>query len=107
MKILKKMDSAIIGTAVNVLQAYVPELSPQSLLEALETYNIGTAPPAKNFPEKPLTIKEASRLLSVSKATIHRYIKAGVLGKVKIGPRLIRITPESVAAVLNPNGNKV
>lgn len=50
-----------------------------------------------NVPEKWPTIAEAAKLYSVSDKTIRRRIADGTLQAKRIGPRLIRINPASLA----------
>lgn len=42
---------------------------------------------------------EAAKSLHVSERTVRRYGKAGLLDERRIGPRLVRITAESVEAL--------
>lgn len=81
----------VLKTAVNVLQPYLPGLSPEILLDA-----IGKSVQS----DKPLTRRECAEMLSVSVNSVNRYIRAGHLKAVKISPRLIRITPESVRELM-------
>ena len=43
---------------------------------------------------------ETARRLHVSERTVRRYGKAGLLEERRVGPRLVRITAESVEALL-------
>lgn len=51
------------------------------------------------------SITETAELLGVSPKTVRRYIAAGRLKAVRLGPRLIRVDPASVAALQHPVGN--
>lgn len=42
---------------------------------------------------------EAARRLCVSRRTVERYGKAGLLEERRIGPKLVRVTEESVEAL--------
>ena len=43
---------------------------------------------------------EAAQRLHVSERTVRRYGKSGLLDERRVGPRLIRVTQESVAALV-------
>lgn len=49
-----------------------------------------------------VSIAEAADALSVSTKTIRRYISAGTLHAERIGPRMIRVDAESLAALGRP-----
>ena len=100
MQIRQKLTPAVLAAATGLLQPFVPELSPQSLVEALQKYETGERP-AAGAPEKPLTRQDAAALLSCSLNSVNRYMNAGLLRRVKIGPRTVRIDPASVRALLN------
>ena len=92
------IPAPIVSIAVAALQPYCPELSPASLIEALKHRNDTPNTPTM----KPLTKRQAADALQISIPTIDRYIRAGKLQVVKYSPRLVRITPASVEALLNP-----
>ena len=93
-----KVPKEITVAAVGMLQTYIPGLSPEKLIECLRG---SESAPTSPKPEKPLTRKETANLLSVSLSTVNRYIKSGQLTPVHVGPRLVRITPASIHALLN------
>ena len=43
---------------------------------------------------------EAAQRLHVSERTVRRYGKSGLLDERRVGPRLIRVTQDSVAALV-------
>lgn len=90
------IPAVVLATAANVLQPYLPGLSPEILLDAIQTVRTEKFGKA----EKPLTRRECAEMLSVSVNSVNRYIRAGHLKAVKISPRLVRITPESVRALM-------
>ncbi len=92
MKPSNPIPVVVLKTAVNVLQPYLPELSPEVLLDAIRSVRAGKSPKT----EKPLTRRECAEILSVSVNSVNRYMCAGYLKAIKISPRLVRITPESV-----------
>ena len=99
MQIRQRITPAILAAASGMLQPFVPELTPQGLLAALKNHEAGH--PAAATAEKPLTRKEAAALLSVSLNSVNRYMNTGLLRRVKIGPRVVRIDPASVRELLN------
>ncbi len=98
MKINSKISTDILGAVSKILEPYIPELTATPLVKALKTFE--HTQEAHTQPAVPLTRKEAAALLKVSLPTIHRFIRAGLLTRVKIGQRLVRITPESVENLL-------
>jgi excisionase family DNA binding protein len=51
-------------------------------------------------PPGPLLLRsEAAERLHVSERTVRRYGKSGLLDERRVGPRLIRVTAESVEAI--------
>lgn len=99
MQITQRITPAILAAATGMLQPFVPELTPQGLLSALKSHEAGQ--PAAATADKPLTRKEAAALLSVSLNSVNRYMNTGLLRRVKIGPRVVRIDPASVRELLN------
>lgn len=99
MQIKQKITPAILAAATGMLQPFIPELTPQGLLAALKSHDAGQ--PAAAIAEKPLTRKEAAALLSVSLNSVNRYMNTGLLRRVKIGPRVVRIDPASVRELLD------
>ena len=101
MQITQRINPAILAAATGMLQPFVPELTPQRLLAALKTQDEGLpAIPAAAIPEKPLNRKEAAALLAVSLNTVNRYMNTGLLRRIKIGPRVVRIDPASVRKLI-------
>ena len=88
----------IVSTAVSVLQPYCPDLSPAGLIEALKRIDQPPRPVAP--PRKPLTRRQVAEILQISIASINRRIKDGTLRAFKISPRLVRIDPASVEALM-------
>ena len=99
MQIKQRITPAILAAATGMLQPFIPELTPQGLLAALKSHDAGQ--PAAAIPEKPLSRKEAAALLAVSLNTVNRYMNTGLLRRIKIGPRVVRIDPASVRELLN------
>lgn len=96
-----QINSQVLAAATGMLQPFFPELNPQKLLAALNSCGNETRAAAP-VPEKPMTRNQAASLLGVSLNTLNRYMNTGVLRRVKIGPRVVRINPEDVRALLNP-----
>lgn len=99
MQLRNSISPQVLSAATALLQPYAPELSPRSLVKALQSYD-GEANPARL--DKPMTRHEAATLLSVSLNSINRYMKEGRLKRLQISKRLVRIDPVSVQALLNP-----
>lgn len=97
MKIQSKIAGGVIQAAVGLLAPYVPEISPQSLIEALRDYGSTKAA----TPEKPLTRKEAAEILGVSLVTVNRLLNSRKLRRIRITPAVVRVDPASVRALLN------
>ena len=97
---------AVLAAATGLLAPFVPSVTPQSLAEALQMIEHGDRPAAPP-PEKPLTRQDAAALLSCSLNSVNRYMNAGLLRRVKIGKRTVRIDPASVRALLNNDGAEV
>lgn len=95
MKINQKINSGTIQAAVGLLSPFVPELSPQALIQALKSYETGAAPI-----EKPLTRREAAELLRVSLPTLNRLLNAGKLRRIRISSACVKVDPASVKALL-------
>lgn len=60
------------------------------------------------MPESPLLLRrdEAAERLRVSVCTIKRYGKAGLLEERRVGPRMVRVTAESVEAIERGTRNR-
>lgn len=52
------------------------------------------------IPERLMTIKEASTYLHVSPLTVRRMIDRGELTAYTIGPKLVRIDPSDITALM-------
>ena len=90
----------IVTAVVTMLSPYFPGLTPAILTDALETYNPNAEAEKGSRPLKPLTRKEAANELGVSVPTVDRYIASGRLARVKYSARAIRISVESVYALM-------
>ncbi len=101
MQIKNTIRPEILTAATGMLQPFIPEITPKGLVSALEAYNSNASTPKVDI-QKPMTMQEVATLLGVSLPSIYSYIKDGKLQRVKIGPRLVRITPESVKAFIEP-----
>lgn len=104
MQIRQRITPAVLAAATAMLQPYIPELSPESLVAALKNHNPGR--PSTVIAEKPLTRQEAAALLSVSLNSVTRYMNAGLLKRIHIGERTVRIDPQSVRDLLESHTGK-
>ena len=104
MTISSKIPFEILNAATALLSQYVPGLSANDLLKAIETYNMdseATAAPKQNTrPQKPYTRQEAAELLGVAMPTIDRYMANGTLKRIRYSAHSVRITPESVHSLM-------
>ena len=100
MKITQKIPPAVIQAATAMLSPYVPEISTVGLLEAIKSYSIVPEPERKEY-VKPYTRQEVCDLLGVSLPTVHRMVNRGVLRRIKVGIRTVRIDPKSVQELLD------
>jgi excisionase family DNA binding protein len=48
------------------------------------------------------SIAEAARVLNVSRSTVWRWIAAGRLKAIRLGPKTIRITPDDLQRLMHP-----
>ena len=102
MKITQKITPAVIQAATAMLSPYVPEISPSGLMEAIRNYS-NVPEPERKENLKPYTRTEVCELLGVSLPTLHRMINRGVLRRIKVGIRAVRIDPKSVQEILESN----
>lgn len=97
-----QMEMAIMNGVTEILKPLFPKITTQDLIEALKKQldqkNEIKTPSA--IPEKPLTRQEAAALLAVSLNTVNRYMNTGLLRRIKIGPRVVRIDPTSVRKLI-------
>lgn len=104
MTISSKIPFEILNAATALLSQYVPGLSANDLLKAIESYNMdseATAAPKQNArPQKPYTRQEAAELLGVAMPTIDRYMANGTLKRIRYSAHSVRITPESVHSLM-------
>lgn len=106
MQIKNSVPSAILTAATAMLQPYVPDLTPKSLVMAIKDLNAGGIPQvAPNAPEKPYTRAEVCNLLGISLPTLNRYIKCGMLRKITLSLHTVRIDPASVRNLLEKMNN--
>lgn len=102
MNIKNGLPPEILAAATVMLQQFIPDLTPKSLVAALKSYNIGDSlQEPGNAPEKPYTRQEVCNLLRISVPTLHRMMKAGILRKIKVSANAVRIDPASVHSLLN------
>ncbi len=99
---IHKVAPQVLESAVVLLQAMTPELTPTRLVAALKKYEIDEPAQSPNISERPMTIKEACAMLQVTRHTLYKYVKTGQIRGTKLGgERLIRIDPASVRKLLN------
>lgn len=100
MQVRNSINQQVLMAATALLQPFAPDLSPGSLVAALKAYD--EVQPGKGRairserPEKPWTRKEVAEFLGITLPTLNRYLNNGTLRRIKLGPRMVRIDPESV-----------
>ena len=102
MEIQSKITPAVIQAATAMLSPYAPELSPSGLVAALKAYNVKDT---KKSEEKPFTRKEVAELLGLSVQTVNRMLNRGVLKRIHVSQRAVRISPQSVRELLEGGRN--
>ena len=104
MTISSKIPFEILNAATALLSQYVPGLSANDMLKAIESYNMDnettTASKQNVRPQKPYTRQEAAELLGVAMPTIDRYMANGTLKRIRYSAHSVRITPESVHSLM-------
>ena len=95
---MNRISPETLDVVMVVLNQCYPNLTGQELTEFLESSKSGSKQPKH---EKPLTRRQAADYLSVSVSTVDRYMKNGQLTPLRIGPRLVRIAPDSVYALMS------
>lgn len=104
MKIKNGISPAILVAATSMLQQYIPDLTPTNLVAALKAFKTADETAkrmTRQSVEKPYTCNEVCELLGVTRSTVGRYLKEGLLRGVRLSPRVTRIDPESVRAALS------
>ena len=102
MKIKSSIPAAIITAASTMLNPWCEELTPTTLVKAIENYQAGAA---TDGADKTLTRKQAAAILQTSLPTIYRLNKEGQLRFVHFGKRNVRIPYDDVSAILNKGAN--
>lgn len=104
MKIKNGISPAILVAATSMLQQYIPDLTPTNLVAALKAFKTADETAkrmTRQSVEKPYTCNEVCELLGVTRSTVGRYLKEGLLRGTRLSPRVFRIDPESVRAALS------
>lgn len=53
---------------------------------------------ATELPRRPMNLREVAAFLGVSERTVRNYVSRGLIPATRIGPKLLRISPDDVAA---------
>lgn len=94
----RKISCDVLAAAVGMLQPFYPDLNPKGLIEFLEKPQLVNRP--ANTAAASMTRREAAAALGVSLNTLNRYMNMGVLRRVKISSRLVRLDAQSVRELL-------
>lgn len=101
MKIDNRISPQILAGAVGLLQPFIPEISPQDLVEAIRDHNNESE---KTSPIKQtMTIPQAAEALQVSTASIYRMLNAGQLPRIRFARRCVRIPVDAINKILEEN----
>ena len=91
MKLTKTPPSEVLRIVVQALEPYVEGVSAEALVTALR----GDAAEA----EKTLTCKDVQRILGVSRPTVMKMAREGMLKRLGMG-RSVRFDPASIKALV-------
>jgi len=94
MKVIKNWNQEIFKAAVMLLQNAVPGLTATQLMAALKEYE--ESPEQKPKSPDMLTVAETAKILNVHTVTVQRYLTTGLLPRIKVGKRMVRIPREAV-----------
>ncbi len=82
-----------------LLQPYCNELTPSNLLDAIKSYGANNTNQEASLPSM-MTRHEVANYLKCSLPTVDRYKKSGKLKSVKISHKMVKITSDSVLALM-------
>jgi excisionase family DNA binding protein len=105
MKINNSIPAQVIGAASAMLNAWRQELTPTTLVAAIQNYQAGTVQEAVDGAEKMLTRKQAAAILQTSMPTIYRLNRQGQLRFIHFGGRNVRIPYEDIQKLLDKEKN--
>lgn len=98
MKIINKhFNSTIIATAVTLLQAAIPELTPTSLIAAIKAFEKDKTSSTEHS-KRLYRISEVCKILIVSRQSIYNLIASGRLKRVHVPAP--RVTGKSLEKLL-------
>lgn len=97
MQLTKNYSPDVLKAGVNLLAMVYPELTPSTLVDALRAYGTKSQKPKA---KETVTIQEASDILGVTKVSIHRYIKQGLLPRIKISAKNVKIPLDAIQELL-------
>lgn len=98
----KRIPQPTLAAITALLQPIIPEVTPEDILSAIsKTGNKESQTPIVETVGRGLTISEAAKALSVSRATINRLLNAGKLTRIRASKRLVRISAASINHFLN------
>ncbi len=104
MQVRQKITPSIIAAATGMLQPFIPELSPQTLMRALEGYRTDEAATMTAAAmDKPMTRRQAAEFLGVSLPTVNRLLNRGTLRRIYITRGAVRVAADSVKTLINGN----
>ena len=99
MQINKNVSKETLTAMVAFCKTIAPEVTEENFIQAL----INFSPAGSTKPKTPevVSINEAKELLGVSRPTLNRYLKDGLLPKIKIGLKTVRIPRSAINELLS------
>lgn len=97
---VRPIPSATLTAIQALLVAHVPEITPTTLVAALQSFDPerGNDAGKRNTPARMASLEEAADALAVSVCTVRRMVKAGHLEGRKVG-KLWRIPAAAIEAL--------
>ena len=101
----KQITPEVLDAFASALSPAVPGITGRTLLKAIENFSPDENGEEKGRPPgdelmKPMTIKEAAQFLKMSVATIHRLMRKGLLRRIRLSSKLVRVDGRSVRQLL-------
>lgn len=104
---VRSIPTPTLAAVHTLLVPHVPVLTPAGLVDALRMYEVGERSRKSDPGEPPATVEEAARIMRVSKYSIRRWIREGMIPAEQIGRRwLIPLDALRALAQTRPAGGE-